>query len=61
MEKIWLQFSDEAMTQVCGWSFWEQALETWPHQAQVDTSDARYVAYYDAMIPDVQALSPAPQ
>jgi hypothetical protein len=60
MEKIWLQFSDGALTQVCGWSWWEQSTDTWPHQEQVPLSDSRYVSYYAAMIPEVQALSPAP-
>jgi hypothetical protein len=60
MPKIWMQFVDSAMTQPCGWSWGEQASETWPNQAQVDTSDARYVAYYGAMIPSVRDMSPTP-
>jgi hypothetical protein len=59
MEKIWMQFADQAMTQPCGWSWWEQSHETWPFQEQVALTDSRYVAYYDAMLPDIQTNAPA--
>lgn len=60
MEEIWMQFVDEALTQPCGWSWWEQPRETWPYQAQVDTSDSRYVAYYNAMPEQTKECAPKP-
>jgi hypothetical protein len=60
METIWLQFNDEAMTLPCGWSNWQQPLETWPYQQEVPINDSRYVAYYDSMPPWTQPYAPVP-
>jgi hypothetical protein len=60
MDNIWMQFNDSEMTEPCGWSFWEQPIETWPYQAEVATSDPLYVAYYDSLLAATQALSPKP-
>jgi hypothetical protein len=60
MEKIWMQFVDAAMTDPCGWSWWEQPLETWQYQAEIDTADPRYVAYYDSSPDWVKAAMPTP-
>jgi hypothetical protein len=53
-------FADEAMTEANGWSWWEQPRETWPYQAEVTTSDPRYVEYYNGCFSWMQAWMPAP-
>ncbi|MFM0002750.1 hypothetical protein PQR57_17150 [Paraburkholderia dipogonis] len=60
MSQIWMQFTDSAMTGVTGWSWWEQPLETWPYQAEVETSDPRYVAYYDSSPDWMKPWMPTP-
>ena len=60
MDKVWLQFADEALTETVGWSWWQQPLETWPYQAEVDVSDSRYIAYYDSLPPMAQQYAPTP-
>jgi hypothetical protein len=60
MENIWIQYADEAMTEPCGWSPWEQVTETWPYQKQVSVSSSDYVAYYSAQMGWVKAYMPVP-
>jgi hypothetical protein len=57
---IWIQYTDEAMTEPCGWSFWEQALETWPYQKEVTPGSAEYAAYYAAQPVWVKDSMPLP-
>ncbi|WP_454871801.1 hypothetical protein [Paraburkholderia xenovorans] len=60
MESIWMQYNDEAMTEPCGWSFWEQPLETWPYQKEVAISNSEYAEYYAAQPIWAKSNMPAP-
>ena len=60
METIWLQFSEETKTAADGWSSWQQPIESFPYQEEVELSDPRYIAYYDSLPGWAQAYAPSP-
>lgn len=42
-------FSDSTETSVCGYFGSPQDPEVWPDQGQIETNDARWKTYYDAL------------
>lgn len=57
---VWLQYTDEAMTEPCGWSYWPQPYESWPYQKEISVSSAEYLAYYNSQMPWDKPVMPAP-
>ena len=60
MTTIWVNFSDDTDTAVIGTFAGEQDPAVYPNQANIDTGDARYVAYYNSLGPTLQFMLPVP-
>jgi hypothetical protein len=61
MTTIYVQFSDSTETMVIGYAVNPQSVATWPNQGDIDTSDARWHAYFSSKAtPDAQMGLPAP-
>ena len=55
-----VQFSDSAETTIVSWFACPQDPTVYPNQGQVDTSDNRYKAFFDARPVSMQKGLPAP-
>lgn len=48
MSRINVQYADEAESTVIGYAAGPQDPETWPYQGEIDTSDSRWLAYFES-------------
>jgi hypothetical protein len=62
MTSIFVQFSDAEESEVIGCAAGPQPIESWPYQGELDSSDARWKAYYASKndTPLAQIGLPAP-
>ncbi|WP_133062322.1 hypothetical protein [Paraburkholderia hospita] len=59
MQKLYVQFSDSTETTIVAWFAVEQNPEGLANSGNVDSSDARYRAFYDGLPASVQPNLPA--
>ncbi|KUZ95464.1 hypothetical protein WI40_17185 [Burkholderia ubonensis] len=60
MTTIYVQFTDASEQEIGGWFGMPQQLEAYPNCAEIDTTDSRWAAYYDAQPECARANMPAP-
>lgn len=54
-------FADSTEQEIKGYFGAPQDPATWPNQGQVDTSDARWIAFYDSLPEAMREGIPAPE
>lgn len=60
MSPVYIQFSDSTDATIVSYFGSPQDPEIYPNYAQIDTSDVRWKAYYDAQTAALQAYLPSP-
>jgi len=57
---MFVQFSDTAETSITSYFTSAQDAADWTNLGEVDANDSRWKAFYNAQIPQVQAILPLP-
>lgn len=60
MATVNVQFTDSKKTAICAYFGAPQDPAVYPNLGQVDTTDARYGAFYNAQSPQFQSFLPNP-
>ena len=60
MSKVHVQFSDEKQTSVIAYFAGPQDISIYPNQGEIESTDNRYLSFYNAQLQSEQQSMPSP-